>query len=309
MHHRCQRYRHRRAFTLVELLVVIAIFAVLAALLLPALSQAKARAQATFCMNNTRQLMLAVLSYSGDNHDFLPPNPDDGNSIAGHNWCAGKAGAGDPQEFDPDILKDSERTLVAPYLAGSSGVFKCPGDPRSGIYQGSNSNLVGQMVAAARTYAMSEAVGTICPGYDQGIGHSGAPTLSENGPWLNNLQTNIRNSPWLTYAKTSDHPGALGLSDLWVLTEEAAGSVNDASFAFAMNYPAWVDWPGTVHGMAGTFAFADGHSEIHKWRNASTRVNDAKATRGVRLAGSDDDWLWLREHTTANKSGAMPPPR
>jgi prepilin-type processing-associated H-X9-DG protein len=210
------------------------------------------------------------------------------------------------------LLKDQTLSLLIAYLSGNVTVFHCPGDLRVGIYQGNDPALIGKTVPAARTFSMNQAVGTICPLFDQlgasgnpSAQHGGAPTLPVNGPWLNNHHSHRRDSPWLTYGKLSSI-AAPGPSMLWVLVDEDVNGLNDAAFAFGMNSAQWYDSPGTYHNGGCGFAYADGHSETHQWRSTAPKIG-----RSAEVADDNDmeDWLWMRVRTSANISGTMPPPQ
>ena len=282
--------------------MVIAIIAILAALLLPVLSKAKSKAQGALCLNDGKQLMTAMTLYVSDNSDFFPPNPDDGNKVPGHNWAGGQAGQGGADEFNPDVLKDPDRSLLISYIGGNVNLFRCPTDKRQGFYNGPNSASQGQVVPAARTFSMSQAVGTICAAFDADGTHSGSPSLAVNGPWLDGSHNHRRNSPWYTYGKSSQMR-APGPSTLWVLTDEDPIGLNDAAFAFNMAQPVWQDCPGSYHDGGCGFAFADGHSETHHWRKIP------RQSFGGAITDSDAqaDWGWLREHTSARAVGLTPP--
>lgn len=283
----------KHAFTFTELLVVVGVLVLLLLVLIPAQADSRSKSQGIRCLDNLRQVMNAFMLYTRDNHDLFPPNPDDGNIVIGHNWCPGSAGVGQSAEFNPDLI--GSRCLLMPYVNTNVSLFRCTADLRMGTYQGADPAKIGTKVPAARSISMNQAVGTICPSFNAGGGHSGAPTLSVNGPWLDNSHNHRRNSPYRTYGKLADIV-VPGPASLWVIMEEDPYSLNDGGFAFGMNVAEWIGFPSTLHGMSGVIAFADSHVELHKWVNQTTRV--PQPIGRVAVPGSAD-WVWLKERTSA----------
>jgi len=130
------------AFTLIELLVVIAIIAILASLLLPALSQAKGKAQTARCVSNVRQLSTAWFLYTDDNDDRLVNNHGKPETSAKRNTWANNVEdwTSSDDNFNPIYLTDS---LLGPYTGRSAAVFKCPSDKTDRIRSMAMNAMVG----------------------------------------------------------------------------------------------------------------------------------------------------------------------
>jgi prepilin-type N-terminal cleavage/methylation domain-containing protein/prepilin-type processing-associated H-X9-DG protein len=294
------------AFTLIELLVVIAIISILAALLLPALAKARQKAYHIQCMSNAKQLALACHMYTSDFYELFPPNPDDGNLTPGHNWCAGDVSGGDlygvagQQTFNPDVLSDPATTLVAPYINKATGIFKCPADRRFGSYSGMNPALRGTKVPAARSIAMNQGVGSICRSYNSGGGHSGAPCLSVNGPWLDGSHGNRHDKPWATFGKTTDF-NVMSPALVFLTVDENPYSINDAALAISGAAAKWIDYPATFHNHGCGFSFCDGHAEMHKWKGSAIDVYYEGPPQNPCTRPADQaDWLWVITHASKN---------
>jgi prepilin-type N-terminal cleavage/methylation domain-containing protein/prepilin-type processing-associated H-X9-DG protein len=271
-------------FTLIELLVVIAIIAILAAMLLPALSKAKIRAQGIQCMNNTKHLTLAWRMYAEDSREVLPFAYAT-TANAPYVWVKGYLDDSNPKASDNWNLDTTiKASLLWPYCGKAPGIWHCPADTSYGI------DRSGQRVPRVRSVSMSNWVG----------GNGDTPDNGYRGYW--GLGTR---PPWIVFRKLTEfvRPGA---AMTYVILDERQDSINDAYFVTEMDgYPDFnktkiVDYPASYHNKSCGFAFADGHSEIHRWRDPRTMPPiGASLTLNV-SSPKNVDVLWMQEHCTRN---------
>lgn len=264
----------RGGFTLIELLVVIAIIAILAGMLLPALAKAKEKTKGITCMNNGKQMSLGHLLYADDN-DGLMLEPLEGGLESNKRSLLVRGNL--DFSANRDNWEPTNTIRLSPlqkYVGNSYQIWKCPSD--IGMV-----TVAGKKVPRVRSQSMSQ--------------------VFDFGSWLPASQYRI-------YGRVQH---IVIPTQTWIMIDEHPDSINDAACAVKMADSEGssdiriIDFPASYHNGAAGLSFADGHSEIHKWKGskikAPVRYN---GSLGLNTPAGDSvrDVVWWSQNTTVRRN-------
>ena len=268
-------------FTLVELLVVIAVTGVLAALLLPALRSAKARAAQVQCISNERQMLLAWMIYSSDNGDRLVLNGGDmaSSSASPHLWVYGGDHSCAPATFtNAQYLTGAACSLFA-FAGVQPGLqlYKCPADVSTWPLATQPPGYFTEL----RSYALNSYMGI--------RGAALVPPLTVNNAYK-------------IYTKFSD-VAADAPASRFVFADVNPASICTPGFGVDVTAQSWIHYPSGLHSGKGVIVFADGHTEAHRWVDPRTTMQPGTGNYLPHATASPNnpDLTWLAAQTSSKK--------